>query len=120
MNGLAHNQCCACHVDRDLELSPKFERAFSLEAQLLGDGKAKIKAFISRFVREREIEDNADIFELGFVNSLIAMQLVLFVEKEFSISIENDDLDLENFKSVNAIADLIDRKRANSSASNLL
>jgi methoxymalonate biosynthesis acyl carrier protein len=38
------------------------------------------------------------------------MQLVLFVEKEFGIQIENEDLELHNFQSVNAISQLVARK----------
>jgi acyl carrier protein len=49
---------------------------------------------------------------MGFVNSLFAMQLVLFVEKEFDVRVENDDLDLENFRSANAIVRFVERKQA--------
>jgi methoxymalonate biosynthesis acyl carrier protein len=37
---------------------------------------------------------------------------VMFVEKEFDITIENEDLDLKNFNSINAITDLIKRRTA--------
>jgi acyl carrier protein len=40
------------------------------------------------------------------------MQLVAFVEREFNVAIESDDLDMENFRSIKAIAGLVDRKRA--------
>ncbi|MEC1583759.1 acyl carrier protein [Bacillus spizizenii] len=72
----------------------------------------KIKAFLSRFFRKRELLDNEDIFELGFVNSLFAMQLVMFIEKEFSIRIDNQDMDMENFRTVTKITELIERKSA--------
>jgi methoxymalonate biosynthesis acyl carrier protein len=73
--------------------------------------KETIKEFLSRFFRNHDLADSEDIFSLGFVNSLLAMQLVMFVEKEFNVTIENDDLDLDNFRSINAISDLIQRKR---------
>ena len=41
------------------------------------------------------------------------MQLVLFVEQEFKISIENEDLELENFRTINSIANLVERKITN-------
>ena len=72
--------------------------------------KEKIKKFLSRFFRKHEIKDDEDIFALGFVNSLFAMQLVLFLEKEFSVRIENKDLDLNNFRTINTIAGLIQDK----------
>lgn len=73
--------------------------------------KARIKEFLSRFFRNHDLAEDEDIFSTGFVNSLLAMQLVMFVEKEFNVTVENDDLDLDNFRSINAIADLIQRKR---------
>lgn len=72
--------------------------------------KEKVRKFMERFFRNKDIADDTDIFEKGFANSLFSMQLVMFVEKEFGIIIENDDLDLENFKSINAISNLIKAK----------
>jgi acyl carrier protein len=74
--------------------------------------KAKIREFLARFFRSREIGDDEDIFELGFVNSLLAMQLVSFVEKEFGVTVEDEDLDLDNFRSIAALDALVERKRA--------
>lgn len=74
------------------------------------ENKEKVKRFISRFFRKRELKDDEDIFELGFVNSLFSMQLVLFIEKEFGIVIGNNDLDLNNFRTINSITGLIGKK----------
>jgi acyl carrier protein len=38
------------------------------------------------------------------------MQLVLFVEREFRISVGSEDLRTENFQTINAIALLVERK----------
>ena len=76
----------------------------------MNDIKQKIREFLKRYLRNHELKDDDDIFGLGFVNSLIAMQLVTFVESEFGITIDNDDLDFENFKSIAAITELIGRK----------
>jgi acyl carrier protein len=74
--------------------------------------KSKIRDFLSRFFRNREVGDDEDIFALGFVNSLLAMQLVQFLEKEFGIQVEDDDLDLDNFRSISAMANLVATKKA--------
>lgn len=74
--------------------------------------KARIRDFCSRYFRSDAVRDDDDIFALGHVNSLFAMQLVMFVEKEFGMTVEDEDLDLENFRSLNAVAGLIERKRA--------
>lgn len=73
---------------------------------------AKIRAFLAKYFQNVEIQDEQDIFSMGFVNSLFAMQLVLFVEKEFGIAVENEDLDIDNFRSLNAMTSLIARKQA--------
>jgi acyl carrier protein len=70
----------------------------------------KIKEFLSRFFRNHDLKPEEDIFALGFVNSLLAMQLVAFVEKEFGIKVEDEDLDLDNFRSINAISSLVAKK----------
>ncbi|MEH2112691.1 acyl carrier protein [Nostoc sp.] len=74
--------------------------------------QAKIKTFLSKFFGNHDLQPDEDIFALGFVNSMFAMQLVLFVEQEFQITIENEDLEFENFRTINSIANLITRKTA--------
>ncbi len=74
--------------------------------------KVRIKTFLSRFFGSHDLQPDEDIFALGFVNSMFAMQLVLFVEKEFQIAIENEDLEFENFRTINSLANLIERKTA--------
>jgi acyl carrier protein len=76
----------------------------------MDDRKIKIREFLVRFFRNHELKNDEDIFALGFVNSLLAMQLVTFVEKEFGITIEDDDLDLDNFRTIENIDALIARK----------
>ena len=73
--------------------------------------QAKLREFLARYFRNHDLQDDEDIFALGFVSSLLAMQLVAFVEKEFDITVEDEDLDLDNFRSINAIAALIERKQ---------
>lgn len=75
------------------------------------DVKQEVRAFLGRFFHNLELTDEQDFFELGFVDSLFAMQLVMFVESTFHLQIENDELDIANFLSINAIANLVERKR---------
>ena len=74
--------------------------------------KDKIKNFLARFFRNHELRDDDDIFAMGFVNSLLALQLVNFLQKEFSITIEDEDLDFENFRTLNDMDALLQRKLA--------
>ncbi|HHP7243683.1 MAG TPA: acyl carrier protein [Elainellaceae cyanobacterium] len=74
--------------------------------------KIKVKSFLAQFLGSYDLSDDIDIFSLGFINSMFAMQLVLFIEQEFKLTVENEDLDLNNFRTVNAIAHLIKKKTA--------
>ena len=74
--------------------------------------KAKIQKFLTRSFGHHEFQEEEDIFSLGFVNSMFAMQLVLFLEKEFQITIENEDLEIENFRSINAMSSFLEKKLA--------
>lgn len=71
-----------------------------------------ILAFIQGRYPDVEIDASQDIFQLGFVNSLFAMELVMFVEKTFGITIPNDELQLDNFRSADSMAALVARRSA--------
>ena len=80
------------------------------------DAKARIRAYLGKTVRNFDLDDAADIFESGIVNSLFAAELVFFTEQEFEITVEEDDLDLDNFRSIEALARFVDRKNGPVSA----
>lgn len=69
-----------------------------------------ISSFLLRHLRKDRIARDEDIFGAGYVNSLFALQLIAFVEKTFSIRVEDDDLDLANFRTVAAIDGFVQRK----------
>jgi len=72
--------------------------------------KTRIRTFLGKHLGDHALEDDQDIFALGFVNSLMAMQLVTFIEKAFSVEIDDEDLDLDNFRTLDAMDALVDRK----------
>jgi methoxymalonate biosynthesis acyl carrier protein len=75
----------------------------------------KIRQFIISnlvvFEDEVEFSDSDNIFERGFVNSLFAMQLLNYVQKEFDIVVDDEDIDIANFSSVDNIVKLIQKKK---------
>lgn len=71
----------------------------------------KISAFITSRFPKASITDSDDIFSLGFINSLFAMELVMFIEKAFGVTIPNDALVIDNFRTVTRMADLVQRLR---------
>lgn len=70
-----------------------------------------VRTFLGKYVSDPQVDGDLDLFSSGLVNSLYAMQLVLFIEKEYGIQVANEDLDYENFKSVNAIVNFIGSKQ---------
>jgi methoxymalonate biosynthesis acyl carrier protein len=76
------------------------------------DTRDQILAFISGRYPQVQIEPHQDIFQLGFVNSLFAMELVMFVEKTFGVTVPNDELRIDNFRTADAMTDLVGRLAA--------
>jgi acyl carrier protein len=70
----------------------------------------RIKGFILDAINMPELKDDDNLFESGIVNSLFAIQLMTFIERSFGIEVGVDDLDIENFKSVNAAAAFVAAK----------
>lgn len=74
-----------------------------------------VAAAIRRWLRDnvagnRAIPDEHPLIEDGLLTSLQTIELVLFLEKEFQIDINEDEVDEENFKSIAAITQLIAAK----------
>ncbi len=71
-----------------------------------------IRNFIQASINVDGLGDDADLFESGIVNSLFAVQLMTFIERTFAIEVGMDDLDIANFKSIDATAAFVARKQA--------
>jgi methoxymalonate biosynthesis acyl carrier protein len=72
--------------------------------------KESVRRFILSSIAIPHLKDDDDLFESGIVNSLFAVQLMTYVEKAFSIEVDMEDLDIENFKSLNATTAFILKK----------
>ena len=53
---------------------------------------------------------DADLYEEG-LDSMALMQLILALEQEFGVVVQPEDLDREHFKTLQAIAGLVETKR---------
>lgn len=72
--------------------------------------KQVLRDFILESIALKNLQDDDDLFESGIVNSLFAVQFMTFIEKTFHIEIGVDDLDIQNFKSVNNAAAFVLRR----------
>ena len=75
------------------------------------ENREKLLAFLKKYFKTDKVDDDTDIFEMGFVNSLFSMQLVLFLEKEFDITVDALDMDISNFSSIGSMLRFIERKK---------
>ena len=64
------------------------------------------------FIEEKKISGitpDTDLFAGGYVNSLFALEMVLFLEKTFNIKNPRKEMRRENFTTVQRMADLVER-----------
>lgn len=94
-------------------IKQKFNNKTIMEATTQTDIKPKVKVFLQKRIGEEvQFSYEDDIFKLGLVNSLFALELVVFLENTFEITVENEDLDLNNFSSISNIEQFINKKKA--------
>lgn len=74
--------------------------------------RVMVREFITQHTGGIRMDDEEDMFASGMVSSLFAVQLVMWIERNFGTPIEGTDLDFANIRSVSAIASFVDRKRA--------
>jgi len=66
--------------------------------------KTRIREYILEAINIPDLGDDEDLFVSGIVNSLFAVQLISFLENSFKIEVNSEDLEIENFKSIDAAA----------------
>jgi len=77
--------------------------------------KEKVKEYIlqSVFVDKEKIKEDSLIFKEGYIDSMGFITLITFLEEEFKIKTNDSDLIEENFESIDAITDFVNRKQSN-------
>ena len=69
---------------------------------------------VLRFLEKRTRttwEPDRDLFASGLVSSLFALELVVHLESTFGVEIGADELKLDNFRTVTAMTELVERLR---------
>jgi len=73
----------------------------------------RIRSFIIQkfpLARKRGLHETDNLMENGVVDSLGVLELVGFMEREFSLSVSDEELTMDNFQSVQHIAAFIEAK----------
>ena len=69
--------------------------------------QGQVLQFMQARFPQRELQPTDDIFALGFVNSLFAMELVVHVESTFGFTVPNEQLRLDTFRTAQSVTDLV-------------
>jgi acyl carrier protein len=74
--------------------------------------KDKIRKFIveTTYVPEDQVSNDTLIFAKGIFDSMGFISLISFVEEKFAIKTKDSELIEENFESINAIANYVEKK----------
>lgn len=77
----------------------------------------EIKDTLREFVRENfnigddpDFTDDANLFDMGFIDSLGATEIILFIEQNWDITITQKDLVLYPMNTIDEIAEVIEGK----------
>ena len=75
--------------------------------------KDKIRVFIVEnflFGNEEALQEDTSFLDAGIIDSTGILELVSFVEEEFSISVEDEELVPENLDSINNVVTYLKKK----------
>jgi len=62
--------------------------------------------------RKRSVKDSDELLESGIVDSLGILDLVALLETEFGLTVSDDDLLPENFRSIERISEFAQQRRS--------
>jgi len=62
--------------------------------------------------RQRDISNHDLLLEKGILDSLGILEVVTFVEAEFNIAVDDEDLQPENFESIHAMTGFVQAKKS--------
>lgn len=68
------------------------------------DYLAQVSAILSEVLNVQVPSYDTDLFEEGLLDSFGMVELLTTMEQEFGITVSPEELEFENFRSVNAIA----------------
>lgn len=73
----------------------------------------KIKDYIVKeFKPEISLDNHSRLIQEGIIDSLAIFMLIGFIEEQFGIKVDSEDVEMSNFETINAIRDLIIAKQS--------
>jgi acyl carrier protein len=67
----------------------------------------KVRAIFADTLNIDVPSDETDLIEAGYIDSLALVELLFAIEREFSVSVPLDELEIDDFRNVRSISELI-------------
>jgi|SaaInl8_200m_RNA_FD_contig_111_103182_length_819_multi_3_in_0_out_0_1 acyl carrier protein len=64
-----------------------------------------------QFKENADFDEQTNLIEEGLIDSMMVMQLINFLEKQFCIEIELETITAENFETVKSISELVEKMK---------
>ncbi|MGD8444947.1 MAG: acyl carrier protein, partial [Desulfobacterales bacterium] len=75
--------------------------------------QAKLKQYMTKELLadqdDIDIQEDDNLLLSGLIDSLGIMRLITFIEQEFQVKVQPEDVTIENFSTINIIADYLSR-----------
>lgn len=68
---------------------------------------AKIREIFSDTLNIEVPSDETDLIDAGYIDSLALVELLFAIEREFGVSVPLDELEIDNFRNVRSIGELV-------------
>jgi methoxymalonate biosynthesis acyl carrier protein len=75
--------------------------------------KSLVQFFLDQFTVEIS-STSEDLIDAGILDSLMLIEVVMFMEREFSVTTELDDLEMENFLTIDNMARFVAERQPSS------
>ncbi|HJH62594.1 MAG TPA: hypothetical protein IAC84_04940 [Firmicutes bacterium] len=80
-----------------------------MEAQVI---KERIYQFLIQLKQADGLQYDTELFQSKYITSLFALQIVQFIEREFHLKLGRRDITEQNFHTIDAMAELVQRRLA--------
>jgi len=73
--------------------------------------REEVEKYITKLTNENEIDHAQNLFESGFLSSLDVLDLLSFIENTYNITVSDDDLEIDNFGSIDNMVKYIEKAK---------
>ena len=71
------------------------------------DVSAKVQRIFAETLNVEVPSEETDLIEAGYIDSLALVELLFAIEREFAVSVPLDELEVDDFRNVRSITELV-------------